>query len=250
MIKFFRRIRQQLLSENKFSRYLLYAIGEIALVMIGILLALQVNNWNEEKKLNQVKAQLITNMKSELEIAKSDLESLIAIVHAGQPEQALFFKHLNDDTPISADSLSHMLKDFLNGIPYSLQLPYYEEAKASGKLSLFKNKEVLKGYSKIINLNIGYTLHRNMSTEDYLIGSMWEVRKNAGGYDGLTDRNAMLPENIRLSDLEYKNYLRQRDVYSSLKNLQLINEFLISYLTRMNEAIIETLGALEKLWYD
>ncbi|MGB5275090.1 MAG: hypothetical protein WBN39_13620 [Flavobacteriaceae bacterium] len=42
MIQFFRRIRQQLLTENKFSKYLMYAIGEIALVMIGILLALQV----------------------------------------------------------------------------------------------------------------------------------------------------------------------------------------------------------------
>ncbi|PKA99793.1 hypothetical protein B0O79_3514 [Flavobacteriaceae bacterium MAR_2009_75] len=47
MIKFFRHIRKRLLSENKFRKYLLYAIGEIVLVMIGILLALQVNNWNE-----------------------------------------------------------------------------------------------------------------------------------------------------------------------------------------------------------
>ena len=50
MIHFFRRIRQGLLSQNRFSKYMFYAIGEIALVMIGILLALQVNNWNEEKK--------------------------------------------------------------------------------------------------------------------------------------------------------------------------------------------------------
>ncbi len=50
MINFFRKIRKQLLTENKFSKYLLYAIGEIALVMIGILLALQVNDWNENKK--------------------------------------------------------------------------------------------------------------------------------------------------------------------------------------------------------
>jgi hypothetical protein len=50
MIKFFRLIRKQLLSENKFSKYFFYAIGEVALVMIGILLALQVNDWNENKK--------------------------------------------------------------------------------------------------------------------------------------------------------------------------------------------------------
>ena len=50
MIKFFRKIRQRLLTENKFSKYLLYAIGEIILVVIGILIALQVNNYNEAKK--------------------------------------------------------------------------------------------------------------------------------------------------------------------------------------------------------
>ncbi len=49
MIKFFRRIRQKLLAENKFKNYLLYGAGEILLVVIGILLALQVNNWNNER---------------------------------------------------------------------------------------------------------------------------------------------------------------------------------------------------------
>ncbi|MBT8306228.1 MAG: hypothetical protein KJN85_04770, partial [Maribacter sp.] len=52
MIKFFRKIRQQLLIENRTGKYLLYAIGEIVLVVIGILIALQINNWNEEKKVN------------------------------------------------------------------------------------------------------------------------------------------------------------------------------------------------------
>ncbi|MGB5238558.1 MAG: DUF6090 family protein [Flavobacteriaceae bacterium] len=50
MAKIFRKIRQRLLAENKFSKYLLYAIGEIILVVIGILIALGVNNWNQENK--------------------------------------------------------------------------------------------------------------------------------------------------------------------------------------------------------
>lgn len=49
MIHFLRRIRQRLLAENKFTKYLLYAIGEIFLVVIGILIALQVNNWNQQR---------------------------------------------------------------------------------------------------------------------------------------------------------------------------------------------------------
>ncbi len=50
MIKFFRRIRQHLLVDNKFSKYLLYAVGEIVLIMIGIFMALQLQNWNENKR--------------------------------------------------------------------------------------------------------------------------------------------------------------------------------------------------------
>jgi hypothetical protein len=53
MIKFFRKIRQKLLTENKFSKYLIYAIGEILLAVIGILIALRINNWNKELKLVQ-----------------------------------------------------------------------------------------------------------------------------------------------------------------------------------------------------
>jgi hypothetical protein len=59
MIKFFRKIRQKLLSENKFSKYLLYAIGEIALVVIGILIALSINNWNEDRKKGKLERVLL-----------------------------------------------------------------------------------------------------------------------------------------------------------------------------------------------
>jgi len=67
MIKFFRKIRQKLLSENKFSKYLLYAIGEITLVMVGILLALQVNNWNELRIQRQKEIVNLLELKKGLE---------------------------------------------------------------------------------------------------------------------------------------------------------------------------------------
>lgn len=55
MIKFFRKIRQNLVMENKTSKHFKYAIGEIVLVVIGILIALQINNWNSNRiqKANQ-----------------------------------------------------------------------------------------------------------------------------------------------------------------------------------------------------
>ena len=66
MIKFFRQIRQNLLMENKTGKYFKYAIGEIVLVVIGILIALQVNNWNEQKKLKVQEAEALTEVISDI----------------------------------------------------------------------------------------------------------------------------------------------------------------------------------------
>lgn len=62
MIKFFRKIRQKLLVENRFNKYLLYAVGEIILVVIGILIALQINNWNEQQKKKNLKNEYIVSL--------------------------------------------------------------------------------------------------------------------------------------------------------------------------------------------
>ncbi|SHI94702.1 DUF6090 family protein [Algibacter luteus] len=67
MIKFFRKIRQNLLSEGKTGKYLKYAIGEIVLVVIGILIALQINNWNENKNNNAKIETLFEQVLQELE---------------------------------------------------------------------------------------------------------------------------------------------------------------------------------------
>jgi hypothetical protein len=88
MIKLFRHIRQTLIMENKtgspteapakVGKYLKYAIGEIVLVVIGILIALQINNWNEQRKLQ----------KEDLQLCKQLLEDALA--------DSLFFKSRSD----------------------------------------------------------------------------------------------------------------------------------------------------------
>lgn len=78
MIKFFRRIRQNLLSENRFSKYLLYAIGEILLVVIGILIALQINNSNEARKQRAQELHYLKNIKTDLKLNIAHLDNYIA----------------------------------------------------------------------------------------------------------------------------------------------------------------------------
>ena len=73
MIKFFRRIRQNLLLEGKTANYFKYAIGEIVLVVIGILIALQINNWNEGRKEFRKSKALLEEFKRDL--ARDTIES-------------------------------------------------------------------------------------------------------------------------------------------------------------------------------
>ena len=78
MIKFFRKIRQNLLSEGKTEKYFKYAIGEIVLVVIGILIALQVNDLNEQRKENNFEVDILkeirTNLQTDLVEIREDLE--------------------------------------------------------------------------------------------------------------------------------------------------------------------------------
>ena len=73
MVGFFRKIRQNFLMENKTGKYFKYAIGEIVLVVIGIMIALQINTWNENRKDRQKEKIYITNIQRDL---KAQLQSL------------------------------------------------------------------------------------------------------------------------------------------------------------------------------
>ena len=79
MIRFFRQIRQKLLTENRVSRYFLYALGEILLVVIGILIALQINNWNNYRDDREEEQVLLHNLKQEFTKNLRELHSDHAI---------------------------------------------------------------------------------------------------------------------------------------------------------------------------
>ena len=101
MIKLFRKIRQKLLSENKFSKYLIYAIGEIILVVIGILIALQINNWNTLKN-NSIEAEVIKKslivdlkkdsiqLKSSIAKISKDVKQISNLIDRFQSKEASF----------------------------------------------------------------------------------------------------------------------------------------------------------------
>jgi len=104
MAKVFRKIRQKLLKESKLKRYLMYAIGEIVLVVIGILIALQINTINQNKKKDKLEKVLLRQVRFEIEEAYEDIWRDAANLELGKQGHYAIKKFIKEDLPYT-DSL-------------------------------------------------------------------------------------------------------------------------------------------------
>ncbi len=101
MIKFFRKIRQNLLSDGKTGKYLKYALGEILLVVIGILIALQLNNLNEDRKIDNLRKVYYNQLLLDLEKDKNYMEEKTLVLDSNMVRRKMFLKTFEQpDLPI------------------------------------------------------------------------------------------------------------------------------------------------------
>ncbi len=140
MIKFFRHIRQTLIMENKTSKYFKYAIGEIVLVVIGILIALQINTWNENTKDRRYEFEILKNLKSEL---IPNLKQVKAKQQDCFDDMAAIKYILNEISSKNKsipskklDSLTMAISNFPTFDPFHGVI---DEIIASGKINLIRN---------------------------------------------------------------------------------------------------------------
>lgn len=113
MIKFFRNIRQRLLRENRFTRYLIYALGEIILVVIGILIALQINNWNENRKHQRSVKQYSEALLVDLKQDSIEFQTTIANSKKSLERNYALKKRLAS-AEVNEDTLKSILKTDVN----------------------------------------------------------------------------------------------------------------------------------------
>jgi len=145
MIKFFRQIRKRLLSENKFSKYLFYAIGEILLVVVGILIALSINNWNESRKISVTEIESYSNLLRSLKKDSLDLVRIIeiqtkSIESQNKVIQSQSFEIINT---MSSNEITEMIYDIYNGA-FSFFPKYgtYNSIVANRGLDIIKSESI------------------------------------------------------------------------------------------------------------
>ena len=159
MIKFFRKIRQKMLTENKFSKYFVYAIGEIILVVIGILIALQINNWNEQNKskkeemkiLNEIKISLARDLKYMSINLRSDSSSIRHL--------KIIKEQLQLEKP-TIDSLNYFYQSLLFTNSVDITTGPYETLKSKG-LDLISNDSLRNGIVYYYEQTSKYYIDKN-----------------------------------------------------------------------------------------
>ena len=151
MIRLFRKIRHKLLSENNYGIYILYASGEIVLVVIGILFALQIDNWNETNKIKKEELGILVNLCENLYEAKKESSRLIAeeINSRDYIVSALTMNSTGDSILLNSNSDSifyFIIWDVQYDAPV---INSYTDIKNTGKTGLIMNQKIRQGFTTL-----------------------------------------------------------------------------------------------------
>lgn len=214
MIKFFRILRKKLVSENKFSKYVLYAVGEIILVVIGILIALQVNNWNSDRinsnRVKQYSKSLIQDLLADIDMinvsqfqAKKSYEKIDSLRQ--------YFLH----TPVenlSNTDLFVLTHDIMYR-PYLWSRSTFDEMKNAEIFQYFKNDSLKK-------MLIAYETFSYHLDEDFQ-GDVRNTEKATEMMNRIIDLNSSYFK--EMNDLELESFndslsnLFRTDIYKNSK---------------------------------
>ena len=166
MIQFFRKIRRQHLTENKFSKYLIYAIGEIVLVVIGILIALQINNWNNNRIKKNTENQYYQNIKRQI---TEDKQEIIACINYNNNRLKLFnfgTQIIEENDRSKIDTLGNIALKLTDYSDFLRQGNIYETMVNSGEIKLLNNPDIVEEIRRLeetyIYVNKMEEIHRDI----------------------------------------------------------------------------------------
>ena len=227
MIGFFRKIRKKFVDDNKPMKYLRYAIGEIVLVMVGILLALQVNNWNEERKqLIQVNAAL-ESLVEDLAIQNEIIEE--QILNEKNHIVAIDSIYMLMELPLSISKLDRMLDSLTSRQTFIAVKATFNNLEESGGLLFLKDLQlqnsIIRYYQKL-DYTESVVSNNNLFIVDsqysqYYLRNPLQLSLNQEGVvsksDDLTcEQRYSLHKNINQRELASRSILQKSQVLKKL----------------------------------
>jgi hypothetical protein len=242
MIKFFRKIRQRLLTENKFSKYLLYAIGEIILVVIGILIALQINNWNDERKMRIVELDILRGIKQNILLDTIDLRDNMKVYKEMFKRDVNTLNHIADRKPLDSTLESNLIKMGTEGsTTLILHRSYFDEANRRG-LTIISNKTLRDSISRLYEFRYTYLL--------YIQNNDPKLNYISKYHDLLSHYIRVLPGiNLKISEESYQSILNDEkfliesynalnQVYDLSSNYELIYKHTLAIINQIDEELL------------
>jgi len=211
MINFFRKIRKQLADANKPMQYLRYALGEILLVVIGILIALSINNWNDERKLRQKERKYLLDLKTETTSNVNILKSVIGNNRENfesAKEIAYIIASKNQIIEESKFSLMNQIA-FMQGVQYNPKDAIINEIISTGSLKDIHNDKIKEFVS---------SWYSNMST---VVNQEIEISKYRQKCTDLLVENGNLKR--MFDDTDLSTYLDLKEGYHDKGNLSLLS---------------------------
>lgn len=165
MIKFFRKIRQRLLSDGKTGAYVKYALGEVFLVVIGILIALQINNWNNNNQQRKLEIKYLTEIKENLKNDLSGLEYNIDFNQSKSQSNRIILKYLNGQINYE-DSLEFHFSNLMFATRLVANMSAYASLKSRG-LEIVTNDSLRQHITNLYEFEYYNTI--DFETKDYLV---------------------------------------------------------------------------------
>lgn len=221
MIRFFRTIRRHFLSVDNFGSYLKYAFGEIILVMIGILLALQVNNWNNDRIEANREQSILLNLRSDINDNINELDRIYNGSEMSYNSSVKLLNLIKDDSPIIPGDIEVLLNSIINGFSsLDLHSASIDELINSGSLNTIKDvklREHISNWSFIVadsedDIEIYY---------DYMFGTLIPSLSSK-----TTLRNIAIPDFLmdRVNTLQISRSNFHPDHNTTFRTLEFENE--------------------------
>lgn len=203
MIKFFNKIRKQLLEENKTGRYLKYAIGEIVLVMIGILLALQVNTWNNNRELKKEELKVLKSLHQEFSENLIKFDSAYKF-HLRRKKNIKTIMSIELES-ISTDSLLLLFKRVNNNYTFDPFQGIYNSVINSGKIELISNDTLKNKISRIQDIIRDYQ-EEEQGTREFSKQNLYpfQLQQPLRTFNYRSDNEMYIEESIKIK----KNYIK------------------------------------------